>query len=339
MTEAGPSTTAADQPQPQQQHQASDDLTSRLKRRRSSSFRKLSVISLGGLSTSWRRSSFFGSRFQLGSEAPVAQVKERVLALIGDGSAFDARDVQKAHHNDWFIQRFVLDRMMNTYSDQEDLIEDAAAAVVECMRWRKEEGINDLKASDFPREFFSSNTTMFGSDHQGNPLMFTRGKYHTKINEWHELIKMKESFFYEVMDQKLEGRSVGLILDLNGCGIRNFDLDYTMHVLDLFSKYYPMTCTFLYVNEVSWIMRPGISLLMKIAPKKYQKQVKFTTNKQLHQLIGKEFLPFYLGGDADLEVVVPSECPSLDQVAERHGISTAALEAMRQQLDAARRGD
>lgn len=319
--------------------ESADDLTSRLKRRRSSSIRKLSVISLSGISSTWRRSSFFGSKFQLGVQAPVDEVKQRVLSLIGDGSAYDPRDVNKLHHSKWFVQRFVFDRLQNTYTDQEDLIEDAAKAIVECMRWRKEEGINDLKASDFPREFFSSNTSMIGTDHNENPLLFTRGKYHTKINEWHELIKMKESFFYEAMDQKLDGRSVGLILDLNGCGIRNFDLDYTMHVFDLFSKYYPMTCSFLYVNEVSWIMRPGISLLMHIVPKKYQKQVKFTTTKQLHQLIGKEFLPFYLGGEAAMDVVVPSDCPTLEQVAQRHGISDSALEQMRQQLMAAERGE
>lgn len=316
-----------------------DDLTSRLKRRRSSTIRKLSVISLSGISSAWRKNSFFGSKYQLGAEAPVEEVRERVISLIGDGSAYDARDVNKVHNNKWFIQRFVLDRLQNTYADQEDLIEEAANAVVECMRWRKAEGINDLKASDFPREFFSSNTSMISTDHQGNPLMFTRGKYHTKINEWHELIKMKESFFYEAMDQKLDGRSVGIVLDLDGCGIRNFDLDYTMHVFELFSKYYPMTCSFLYVNEVSWIMRPGISLLMHIVPKKYQKQVKFTTKKQLHQLIGKEYLPFYLGGDAAVGVVVPSDCPSLDEVAERHGISSVALEQLRKQLQAAERGD
>lgn len=316
-----------------------DELTSRLKRRRSSSFRRLSVISLSGISSAWRKNSFFGSKYQLGAEAPIEEVRERVLSMIGDGSEFDARDVNRARHNQWFIQRFVLDRLQNTYADQEDLIDDAATAIIECMRWRKEEGINDLKASDFPREFFSSNTSMIGTDHNGNPLMFTRGKYHTKINEWHELIKMKESFFYEAMDQKLDGRSVGIILDLSGCGIRNFDLDYTMHVFELFSKYYPMTCTFLYVNEVSWIMRPGISLLMRIVPKKYQKQVKFTTKKQLHQLIGQEFLPFYLGGDASVDVVVPSDCPSLDEVAARHGISGVALEQMRQQLQAAERGE
>jgi hypothetical protein len=320
--------------------QPADELTSRLKRRRSSAARRLSVISLSEISSAWRRkSSFFGSKYTLGAEAPVQEVRDRVLFLIGDGSEFDPRDVNKVHNNKWFIQRFVLDRLQNTYADRDDLIEDSARAVVECMRWRKSEGINDLKSSDFPREFFSSNTSMISTDHQGNPLIFTRAKYHTKINEWHELIKMKESFLYETMDQKLDGRSVGIILDLEGCGIRNFDLDYTMFMFELFSRYYPMTCSFLYVNEVSWIMRPGISLLMKIVPKKYQKQVKFTTKKQLHQLVGKEYLPFYLGGTAAMEVVVPSDCPSLDEVAERHGISKEALEQQRKQLQAAERGD
>ena len=315
------------------------NLTTRLKRQRSSSLRKLSIISLNGISNVWRKNSLFGNKYTLGTEVPVDEVRDRVLQMIGDGQEYDPRDVFKAHHSNWFIQRFVLDRIENTYADREDLIEDAANAIVQCMKWRKEEGINDLKSKDFPREFFSSNTSMIGRDADGNPLLFTRAKYHTKINEWHELIKMKESYFYEAVDQKLEGRQVGLVLDLNGCGIRNFDLDYTMHVFELFSKYYPMTCRFLYINDVVWIMRPGISLLMKVLPKKYTKHVKFTTKKDLHQLIGKEYLPSFLGGDAEMDVIVPSECPSLDEVAERHGIDNKSLEQMRKQLQAAERGD
>ena len=113
-----------------------DELTTRLKRRRSSSIRKLSVISLSGISSAWRKNSFFGSKYQLGAEAPVEEVRQRVLSLIGDGSAYDARDVNKVHHNKWFIQRFVLDRLHNTYSDQEDQIEDAASAIACIPRWR-----------------------------------------------------------------------------------------------------------------------------------------------------------------------------------------------------------
>ena len=313
-----------------------DQLTSRLRRRRSSSIRKLSIISLSGVSRLWKSNSIFGNNFKIGPGLPFDEVRERALAFIeNDPQAdqlYDPRDVQRAQTNNWFIQRFVIDRSESTFVDQEDMIEDSTRAVIECMKWRKEEGLNDIKSSDFPRELYQSGSTTLGKGQQGNPIVFVRGKFHRKIPEWAELLKLYSSYFYELADKTLEGRSMGLVIDFNGTGIRNFDLDYNIHVLELFTKYFPMSCSFVYLNDVSWLMKPGMSLLLKVVPSKYQKIVKFTTQKSLLEILGSEHLPFFLGGTAKCELFVPSDAPSIDEVAERHGISKESTQKLKEQL-------
>jgi hypothetical protein len=93
-----------------------------------------------------------------------------------------------------------------------------------------------------------------------------------------------------------------------------------------------MSCGFVYLNDVSWLMRPGMSLLLKVVPSKYQKLVKFTTNKSLQELLGSEHLPFFLGGSAKCELFVPADAPSIEHVAERHGISKESTQKLKEQL-------
>ena len=314
-----------------------DQLTARLKRR-SSSVRKLSVISLSGVSRFWKSNSIFGNKFKVGAGLPFDEVRDRVLSVIENDSEaekqFDPRDVEKAKHNNWFIQRFVIDRSESVYVDQEDMIEDSTKAILECMKWRKEEGMNDLKSSDFPKKLYESGSTTLGKDQNGNPIVFLRGKFHRKIPEWAELIKLFASYFYEVVDNNLEGRSMGLVIDFNGTGIRNFDLDYNIHVLELFTKYYPMSCGFVYLNDVSWIMRPGMQLLLKVVPAKYQKLVKFTTQKSLADLLGEDRLPYFLGGTAKCELFVPADAPTIEDVAQRHSISQDSINKLKEVLSA-----
>lgn len=322
-----------------------DDLTAILKRRRSSSIRKLSTVSINGMTRFWKTTSIFGNspKFQVGPGLPFDEVRDHVLSLIEANSAdvfeaeFDARDVQKAHHNNWFTQRFVIDRMDNVYIDREDMIEDAAQGVIECLRWRRDEGLNNLSSRDFPRELYEAGILVIGKDIQGNPIVYIRSGIVRRIPEWNELVKLFVSFCYEQVDNSLEGRNCGIVLDFNGCGITTFDLDFHIHVFELISKYYPMSCSFIYIHNVSWLMRPGISLLIRIMPTKYQRMVRFTNAQSLKDLLGEEYVPSFLGGKGKSDItLMSSSAPSIESVAERHRISKQSTEKMKDHLLAAK---
>ena len=93
-----------------------------------------------------------------------------------------------------------------------------------------------------------------------------------------------------------------------------------------------MSCGFVYLNDVSWLMKPGMSLLLKVVPSKYQKLVKFTTQKSLLELLGPDHLPFFLGGNAKCELFVPADAPNIEDVAERHGISAESTQRLKEHL-------
>ena len=66
---------------------------------------------------------------------------------------FHDDDVDRVKKCDWIIRRF-LDyyKIVNHKID----IQETAKQLIDAMKWRKEQNVSELKASDFPMEFFQS---------------------------------------------------------------------------------------------------------------------------------------------------------------------------------------
>lgn len=321
-------------------------LAHRLLHRRSStsSLRRFSVNGLSRFVR--RRSSFFTTTVTKAADRsfgntiglPIEEVRKRVIAAINDdpesSSKFHPSDIEKVERNNSFVERFIAEFYDDIYAEDEEVIEQSVNSLIECLLWRCREGINNLTSMNFPAEFYSAGIITLGKDHMGYPIIFIRGKFfRSNIAQWSQLLMTFTSYYYERMDKKLNGNTAIIVLDMSGCGIRNFDLQHHLHLADLIGKYYPNSCTKLYINEVPWIMRPGLSILLKFAPLKYQEMVKFTNSRKLTRILGPENMPSFLGGSAKVELVVPSHVSSMEAVASKYGIPLDSVNSLREALN------
>ena len=86
------------------------------------------------------------------SDDEINEIREYFLNYHNKSSGdFHNDDVERVKRCDWVIRRF-LDyyEIVNHKID----IQATAKQLIDAMKWRKEQKVNELKASDFPIEFF-----------------------------------------------------------------------------------------------------------------------------------------------------------------------------------------
>lgn len=317
------------------------------RRSSTSSLRRLSTLSVNGVSRFIRRkSSFFATTITKAATRsfggtiglPIEEVRKNVLSIITNdieaNCKYDQCDIEKIKNNDWFVQRFITEHYDDIYAEDEDVIEKSVKSIIECISWRFTSGVNHLTSLNFPSEFYSAGIITLGKDSMGDPVIYIRGKFFkSNIQQWSQLLKVFISCYYELMDKKLNGNMAIIVIDMTGCGVRTFDLQHHLHLSDLIGKYYPNSCTKLYINEVSWLMKPGLSILLKFAPLKYQEIVQFTTTRKLTQILGSQNLPAFLGGTAKVELVVPSNVSPIEDIANKYGLPLESINSLREALN------
>lgn len=214
------------------------------------------------------------------------------------------------------------------------MIEDVVQSLIECLIWRKSAQVNDLSGKDFPDQLYSSGVTTLGTDGLGVTCVYIRVKLHKKVDPaWSPLIVSFVNYVFEKLDKDMKGRPIGLVIDLSGAGLANFDMENNVQLITLFSKYYPMSCRYLWLYEASWLVRPALMVMLRMIPTKYQKLVKLMDKKQAFELMGIEGLPDFMGGMTKTSMwPVPEDAPSLETVAERLKISESGLKKMRDYL-------
>ena len=84
--------------------------------------------------------------------AEVIQVRELFLNHLNKWpDHFDPVDVERIKSCDWIIERFLeYQKIVNHKTD----VNATAKKLIEAMKWRKEQGVNQLKESNFPMEYF-----------------------------------------------------------------------------------------------------------------------------------------------------------------------------------------
>ncbi|RWS27732.1 motile sperm domain-containing protein 2-like protein [Leptotrombidium deliense] len=221
----------------------------------------------------------------------VEKVREMFLAIYENNEElFDERDVNKVKTDEWTVLRFL--------KDKQNSEKQALDALVEAMKWRKSFGVNDIKETDFPQEFWEMGEAhIYERDKNGVLPCYIRVKYHKQFGEIMEISKKFVVFLIEEMDRETGGKNWGVIWDCDKGTIFNVDLDLLLFIVPTVFKYYPGGQSYFLIHELPFVMWSIYQIARAFIPEHYRSIIHFSCRKDIADFIGKQSLPDYLGGE------------------------------------------
>jgi hypothetical protein len=314
-----------------------------------------------------RRSSV---RRKHGVDRPLIElVRERILELIQAEQAVQAKELKKEtrrnsiinnnitaegpfhpkdllyiKETDDMIVRFLKEYFEDhPYDDskceEETIAVNVAAQVIETLKWRFDLRINDMKDSDFPREFYECGLCSFGEDSDGNPVVFIRGKKCRKTPpSWtpillgfvlHESEKKMIEIFGDPMNPKNPTAKPGVVCDVSNVSVMNVDMNLVFSLLPL-TKHYPQSFCYVWVYELPWLAKPFFNIIIKMLPGRIVRKVKQMDKKSAINEMGIEGIPTFMGGKSLIEptLPVPPDVSTIEEVGRKNGIPEADIKKM-----------
>lgn len=246
----------------------------------------------------------------------IHQVRELVLIEVEkDVNSFDLCDINRVREDDEYIYRFLEDRY--------NKIDDAYKMLIDCLRWRKSFGVNQMKESDFPQEIFRVGELFeFHKDKNGISTLYLRIDRHRPLPCWKEIIKRYIIFMIEKAEKMatLNGAGIGLVIDARNGKIYHVEIDLDYFALKSIVNYYPGCLQYLGIYEVPWVLMAIIKLIRTWLPAHYQDKITFISKSNIDEMIGLENVPTFMGGQ--LPMLWPEECFTASQAIklEENGI-------------------
>lgn len=279
-------------------------------------------------------------------------VRERVIELMdkeekensGKESLFHATDVMHVKETDDMITRFLLEYfedhpLDDKNCDEDSVVKNISAQIIETLHWRTSNRINDMKDSEFPAEFYQSGIFMFGEDSDGCPVLYIRGRrYKKQSSAWtpifvnfllHESEKKVIEIFGDPFNPKNPTNKPGVVIDCSGVSLAQVDMALLFSLLPLV-KHYPQCFTYVWVYELPWYCRPFLNVTLKVLPSRIVKRVKQMDKKSAVNEMGSEGIPVFMGGTSPItpSLTVPSDASNVRDVGLKHNIPENDIKKM-----------
>lgn len=243
----------------------------------------------------------------------VEQLRGLIIAEIkANPEKFSKEDVQKCYYDNWFVARYLL----RTHLD----LNSAHQLMSKSLEYRNSPA-NSIK--EFPAEFYKIGGIFdYEPDRKGNIPVYIRTKYHRKVPIIQDYLKSFVFNTIETADKKAGGKGIVLILDLQGVGVNNVDMDLLLFVVTSLVNYYPKGISYILVNELPWFLRSFWVIVKKWLAEDHKELVKFSDSQTIYEYIKEENLPDFLGGTCKRDYrAVPSTSITITQAAKRWDIN------------------
>ena len=255
----------------------------------------------------------------------VEELRRRFLdAVKEEENEYEEVDIERVKRSDWSIQRYIIDR-------DGDLVQ-ALDMLKKTMKWRKSEGVNHMKESDFPPEFFKiGELYAYENDKNGVPTGYVRARCHKKFNEFQKAEERFVLYFFESMEKKCsqvrDGQRWNFVWDCDSATLFNTNIDLIKFFILTLLNHYPMGPAAVYVHQLPLILWAIYQLARSLLPERYTVLLSFTDRKSIRNVVGEENLPDYFEGST---CIVPyrnvPHSRTMEQVAEDWQINQSAID-------------
>ncbi|KAJ7371791.1 Motile sperm domain-containing protein 2 [Desmophyllum pertusum] len=210
---------------------------------------------------------------------------------------FYEQDVKRVRDDDRWLSCFLKSRKQE--------VNDALPALVECVRWRKTFGVNELTERSIDRRLFEAGFLFpYNQDKDGNSLVMFTGKLYKKDPQQHLELKRYLVFILEKHARLFPGRKITMIFDMQETGLSNMDLEFVRFIISCFRDYFPWTLAWLIVVELPWILSAAWKIVKSWLSAEAVNKIRFLNKAELAELIDEDKLLIRLGGTKLLELVL-----------------------------------
>ncbi|XP_074601015.1 motile sperm domain-containing protein 2-like [Brevipalpus obovatus] len=238
-------------------------------------------------------------------EELIPQVRKEFLILYETEckDMFDEIDVQEVLTDDWWIRRFLIHN-----AGDPDLALDG---LINCLKWREEIKIRSISDRHFPEELYRVGALFqYSVDQNKVPTLYIRLKLVRRLPAIQDLIKLFIAYNFNAIDTAAHGQGWGLIIDFDGAGIQNADMDLAKFIVFSLKCYFPSSLSYVFCLDFPWFLRAFWSVVKAWLPKKRTFALRFIGRKQLSDYIYPEYLPDFVNGKCKQAYsYVPIGCP------------------------------
>jgi hypothetical protein len=270
----------------------------------------------------------------------IQKVRDRIVDIAQDNDGVEDSDISRLKRDDTLIVCFILqhfpeheDRNEKTESEGIDRV---CKHLLETLKWRKDQGVNHIKLSDFPSECVSWNFSMISKEtvNDNTKVIVCRSNKFEK--SMFEIGDFAARFWIYLLDGYIsnlfsEGFEITVIYDLRGFKYSNFDFGLTLQVLSLTQRYFPFLIKHTYAFEPPFVIRPFMKLTLSALGNSFLRGFEVLDFKSAVSIFGGfNYVPKLLGGNNPMAVLVdaPVKVVTVRDLAANKGLKEEQIQAL-----------
>ncbi|KAH7640353.1 motile sperm domain-containing protein 2 [Dermatophagoides farinae] len=225
-------------------------------------------------------------------------------------SLYHPIDVERVQKEEWQVKRY-----LQEFNNNE---EQAFELMKKALQWKKEFGIHDRTDQYFPLEFYDS-TEFLGRDKQGRYVQLEIFRNQIHFKELTLLYRQYVVHNLERIDRMAGEQGFILLMDTNGAGVSNINLDLTKFKLNVI-ELYPGSLQQFFVIDLPWLLNPIMKIIVGFMAAKIREKLVYIKRQQLLDYMDEENLPVSLNGKKD-KSHMPDNLERLEKCFERFALN------------------
>jgi len=222
----------------------------------------------------------------------VQELREKAMKALQEKGEdnFHPADIKRIKEDDHSVWAFLV--------HQRREVSWAFDMLMECLKWRKEFGVNDIKDSEFP-QFFDDIGAMYvlNKDKQGHRLIIMHVRRYRKEPIIANLARRYFVYNLEKLVREDDRHRVTILFDLHGAGLNNVDMDFLFFMFSCFKTYYPSSVAHILVFDMPWIFTAMWKVVKGWLNSRAVSKIKFVNKNSVLEYIDPDQLLEEFGGN------------------------------------------
>lgn len=222
----------------------------------------------------------------------VAELRQKALKAIEEKGVenFHPDDIQRLKERDYDVWAFLV--------HQRREVSWAFDMLMECLKWRKEFGVNDIKDAEFP-QFFDDIGAMYvcHKDKQGHRILVMHVRRYRKEPIISSLVRRYFIYQLEKLYKEDSIHRVTILFDMHGAGISNVDMDFLFFMFSCFKTYYPSAVAHILAFDMPWIFTAMWKIVKGWMNSRAVAKIKFVNKNTILEYVDADQLLEEFGGN------------------------------------------